>query len=212
MKKRDIITDMPKMHSPFVRKKTTDGYFVTPEIEENYEWVFIDPSVRAVEKLNGTNVSVYIEDGAITGVWNRTTRVGFFSRGRDFIIDAVLESYRRKYTDFLLDGQHFGEVIGPKIQGNSYKLNKPLWVPFSRLQEKYYYKSWGRYPKTFEAISEWLKDLMPLYGRRTKSDYVEGVVFTHQDGRMAKLRCDMYDWYEGKGHKAKKEEEKDGDF
>ena len=188
-----FIQDMPKLKSPFVRVESDAGYFVTPEIEEGYEWVFTDPSVKAVEKLNGSNVSIYIQDGAITGVWNRTTRIPFFNRGNEFIIDAVREAYSRKYTEFLADGQHFGECIGPKIQGNSYKLDKPLWVPFSRLQEKYYYKSWGKYPKTFEAISEWFEDLMPLYGRRTKSEYVEGVVFTHKDGRMAKLRVDMYD-------------------
>lgn len=212
MEKRDIITDMPKLYSPFVRKKTTDGYFVTEEIAEGFSWVFTDPTVKAVEKLNGTNVSINIQNGVIMGIWNRTTKIPFFNRGKEFIIDAIREAYSRKYTEFLADGQHFGECLGPKIQGNPYKLDKPLWVPFSRLQEKYFYKSWGRYPKTFEAISEWLKDLMPLYGRHTKSDYAEGVVFTHQDGRMAKLRCDMYDWYEGKGHKAKKEEEKDGNF
>jgi hypothetical protein len=65
------------------------------------------------------------------------------------------------------------------------------------------YKSWGKYPKDFNTISEWFKELMPLYAMR-KADskgFVEGIVFTHPDGRMAKLRRDMFDWYKGPRHK-----------
>ncbi len=195
------ICDMPKLHSPFVREKNEKGeYVVTPVIEEGYEWVFEDSEVKAVEKLHGTNVSIYIQDGVIIGIWNRTARIPFFNCGKEYIIDGVREAYKRKYTKLLLDGQHFGECIGPKINGNPYKLDKVLWVPFSRLQTNYSYKSWGKYPKTYEAISGWFKELMPLFGRRYGSDFVEGVVFTHLDGRMAKLRIDMYDWFEGRRH------------
>ena len=105
----DTIRDMPKLKSPFVREKNEKGeYVVTPKIEDGYDWVFDDPSVLAVEKLHGTNVSIHIQDGVITGVWNRTTRIPFFNRGSEYIIDGVREAYRRKYTEFLPDGQHFG--------------------------------------------------------------------------------------------------------
>ena len=30
---------------------------------------------------------------------------------------------------------------------------------------------------------------------RDRNGYVEGIVFTHPDGRMAKLRKDMFEWY-----------------
>lgn len=198
------IRDMPKLHSPFVRvKNEKNDYVVTPVIEEGYEWVFTDDSVIAVEKLHGTNVSIYIQDGVITGVWNRTARIPFFNRGKEFIIDGVREAYSRKYTEFLPDGQHFGECIGPKVNGNPYKLEKPLWVPFVKLQKNYYYKSWEKYPKTFDSISEWFKELMPLYGRKTGSTFVEGVVFTlhTEDGvKYAKLRRDMFSFYQGRRH------------
>ena len=67
------------------------------------------------------------------------------------------------------------------------------------------YTCWGKYPKTFESMSEWFKELMPLYALRTNGKdevcpFVEGIVFTHPDGRMAKLRRDMFDWYEGRRH------------
>jgi hypothetical protein len=31
--------------------------------------------------------------------------------------------------------------------------------------------------------------------------FVEGIVFTHPDGRMAKIRKDMFEWFKGKRHK-----------
>lgn len=208
----DRITDMPKLHSPFVREDNDKGeYVVTPKVEEGFEWVLEDDSVEAVEKLHGTNVSVVIENGYITSVFNRTGRVPAYNKSKQYITKAVLNSMKRKYTD-LRDGQWFGEVVGPKLQGNPYQLDKHLWIPFKKYsQEKLVYKSWGDYPKTFESISQWFKDgLIPLFYCREhgvsfqeaeEADaYCEGIVFTHPDGRMAKLRRDMFDWFKGRRH------------
>ena len=194
---------MPKLHSPFVRDKESN-YCVINEIAEGYEWVFEDESVMAVEKLHGTNVSILIEGGVLTGIWNRTERLPFFNKGKKFIIDGLLNSFERGYISMLPDGQHFGELIGPKVNGNPYKLKECLWIPFETYgQKRLKYKSWGKYPKDFENISEWFKELMPLFCRSKGDDdgFVEGVVFTHPDGRMAKLRVDMFDWYKGMRHK-----------
>jgi len=207
-----IIKDMPKLESPFVRKEIDGVYVVTPEITPGYEWVFTDPDVRAVEKLHGTNVSIIIQDGVITAIFNRTERLPFFNRGKAHIIRGLLESYERGYMEKLLDGQHFGELIGEKINGNPYKIKGNLWIPFELMPDKdLYYKSWGKYPKTFDAISEWFKTLMPLFALREHgkevmtTGFVEGIVFTHPDGRMAKLRRDMYPWFDGKRHKEQEE-------
>jgi len=202
----NIIEDMPKLLSPFVRKMDEEGnYVVTPEITPGYEWVFEDESVMAIEKLHGTNVSVIIEHGQIIAVFNRTERIPFFNKGKRHIIDAVQESYTRGYMENLLDGQWFGEVIGPKINGNPYKLEKCIWIPFATLAQKHLrYKSWGKYPKDFETLSEWFKELMPLYALmqgQKEGGFVEGIVFTHPDGRMAKLRKDMFQWFKGRRHK-----------
>ncbi len=197
------IKDMPKLESPFVREEIEGRYIVTDEIAEGYEWVFEDESVMAIEKLHGTNVSILIQDGTITGAWNRTERLPFFNKGKKHIIQALLNSFAKNYMEFLLDGQHFGEAIGPKINGNPYKLEEHLWVPFSSYGQKHLrYKSWGKYPKDFKTISEWFKELMPLFTmkRGDKEGFAEGVVFTHPDGRMAKLRKDMFEWYKGKRH------------
>jgi len=198
------ILDMPKLESPFVRKEINGNYVVTPEIAEGYEWVFNDDSVIATEKLHGTNVSIVIENGIIVSIWNRTARTPFFNKGKRFITDALLTSFERGYMDLLTDGQYFGEVIGEKVNGNPYKLSGHIWIPFNTYcKEHLAYKSWGKYPKTFDAISEWFKTLMPLFAlkRGDKEGFVEGIVFYHPDGRMAKLRRDMFGWYTGKRHK-----------
>lgn len=195
--------DMPKLESPFVRKEINGAYIVTPEITERYEWVFDDPGVLAIEKLDGTNVSIIIENGQITSIWNRTNRIPFFCKGKRHILEGLLEAHERGYCD-LPNGQWFGELIGPKVNGNPYNLDKHVWIPFSTYaREHLAYKSWGKYPKTFESISEWFKTLMPLYAMKKgdKEGFVEGVVFTHPDGRMAKLRKDMFSWWDGIRHK-----------
>ena len=197
------IRDMPKIESPFVRKEMGTNYCVIPEINPGYEWVFEDDSVMAIEKLHGTNVSIEIRDGIVVGCWNRTERLPFFNKSKKYIIEGLLNSFAKGYMEFLSDGQHFGELIGPKVNGNPYKLNEQLWIPFETFgQKRLRYKSWGKYPKTFETISEWFKELMPLYAlmkhQSKEEGFVEGIVFTHPDGRMAKLRKDMFTWYKSR--------------
>ena len=209
---------MDKLESPFIRKEIDGEYIVTPEITPGFEWVFTDDKVMAIEKLHGTNVSILIQDGIITSCWNRTERVLFFNKGKKYIIEGLLNSHEKGYMEFLSDGQHFGELLGPKVNGNPYKLSEHLWIPFETFCQKHLrYKSWGKYPKDFETISEWFKELMPLYSLMIGSGhevtaldgiktgkyegFVEGIVFTHPDGRMAKLRKDMFSWFSGRRHK-----------
>ena len=198
--------DMPKLESPFVRELIDGQYVVTDKIAEGYDWVFTDETVRAVEKLHGTNVSIQMEEGTVKSIWNRTERIPFFNKGKQHIVLGVMESYTRGYMEFLEDGQYFGELIGEKVNGNPYNITGHLWVPFKTYAwEHLHYKSWGKYPKDFSTISEWFKELMPLYtlkihGKEYDKHFVEGVVFTHPDGRMAKLRKDMFPWYGGKRH------------
>lgn len=199
-----IIKDMDKLDSPFVRKMVDGKFVVTDEIDPEYKWVFEDDTVKAIEKLHGTNVSIIIMNGKITRIFNRTGEVPFFGRSKRHIVEGIMNSFERGYCNFT-DGQYFGELIGPKLHSNPYKLEQHLWIPFSTYAaDKLYYKSWGKYPKTFEAMSEWFKDLMPLFSlsKGIKGGFVEGIVFTHHDGRMSKLRRDMFDWYSGDGHKS----------
>lgn len=203
---------MPKLHSPFTRKMVDDQYVVINEVNKGYEWVFDDNAVVATEKLDGTNVSVLIEDGIIKSIWNRTERVPFFNKGKQYIIHGIQESYSRGYLDFLGDGQHFGELIGAKVNGNRHEIKDHIFLPFdSYVKKNLVYESWNKYPKDFDSISKWFKEsLFSLYHCRIKGCHdipieqrvkPEGIVFYSPDGRMAKLRRDMFDWYEGRQHK-----------
>lgn len=205
------IVDFPKIKSPFVRETINGRYVVTPKIEEGYEWVFEDNAVRAVDKLHGTNVCVHFEGGIFKALDNRTTRIIHEpnisltgSKTTFRMIQAVINAIEMKLLDDVDTASIYGEIIGPTWNGNIHRAEQPLFVPFDRLREKYHWHSWinNHYPKTFKAISEWFKELPSLFSdRKLKRKAVgEGIVFTHPDGRMAKLRRDMFDWYEGESH------------
>mgnify|MGYP006292457971 CR=1 FL=1 len=206
------VKDMPKLHSPFKRERINGEYVVTPQIREGFEWVFENDAVIASEKLDGENVSIIVKKGRIIDVWNRENHIEPFSRNPDHhhALKGLLNSLAKGYIDDLEDGQHFGELVGLNVQGNPYELKEPLWIPLKRIHDKHSYNSWGKYPKTFETISNWFKtNLISLFyamNHRLKfSDpqvkLAEGIVFVHPDGRMAKLRRDMFEWYKGPRHK-----------
>lgn len=191
---------MPKLESPFLREGSE--YLVTDKINPGYEWVFEDEGVTCQEKLDGTNVSIVVENGQVTSVWNRENKMDLLSKNP--VMEAVRNSYEKGYCNFT-DGQYFGEAVGDRIQGNPYKLKEAIWLPYKTYFAKHLtYNTWGKYPKDFKTISEWFEHgLFPLFSasKGDKDGFVEGVVFHHPDGRMAKLRRDMFSWYQGKRHK-----------
>jgi len=205
------IKDFPKLESPFVRKlNDKNEYLATSEINEGYEWVFEgnENEVLATEKLDGTDVSIVIENGIISSIWNRTNRIPFFCKGKEFIVEAIMESFKRGYTE-LPDGQHFGEVIGEKLNGNSLKIKGHIWIPFNTYcREHLAYKSWHKYPKTFDGVSKWFSSpiseggIFSLFLRRRGIEAKpEGIVFHNlKTGQMAKLRLDMFDDFKGHRH------------
>lgn len=199
------VIDFPKIKSPFKRKLDEKGqYVVTPEIEENMEWVFEDEGVRAVDKLHGTNVCLIFEGGVLQSVDNRTTRIisspnisVSMAASDARIISGVINAIEKKWLNKDIEGRVYGELVGPLINGNLHKLDRYYFVPFEYLKSKCHWKSWieNRYSKTFESIEWWMRDLQSLFTRRMTKEVgeAEGIVFHHPDGkRMAKLRKDMY--------------------
>ena len=213
---KDNVTDMPKIHSPFKRHENSEGdYVVYDEVNEGYEWVFEEAEkVMAVEKLHGTNVSVIIDNGNITAVFNRENRVRPYSTDKQdqYITKGILNSLNKGYLE-LPDGQYYGELIGPKFHNNPHQVDQHYWIPFQRYAQKHLvYKSYGEYGTDFDSISEWFREgLFSLFHAKwhgtdleeasvSNGTFCEGVMFTHPDGRMAKLRRDMFEWYEGERH------------
>jgi len=218
------IRDMPKLESPFEREDINGVYQCVPKLKEEYAWIFTDKCL-AVDKLDGTNVSVVIQDNQIKNVYNRTTRIDLW-KAKPWFFNGVRNAIETKNfnPDMLEDGQYFGELIGPKLQGNPYKLEEARWVPFKYLKENYAYKFWQGHvvpecqgksvEEQFKIVEETFKELWSIYKRQRgiKGEVdestpfegtaaAEGIVFYNiETGAMCKLRRDMFAFYRGRRH------------
>ncbi len=110
------------------------------------------------------------------------------------------------------EGEQAGEVIGPKVQANPYKLEMHEWYPFDKAVGDLSYRSFTEHARTFDNWSSWFKDYLfsRYYTKRASKTgaqdkvFAEGIVFYNlkrkTEGKMymAKLRRDMFPWfYEG---------------
>ena len=199
--------DFPKLHSPFVRELINNEYIVTNKIDKDLAWIFED-GVRAVDKLDGTNICISIKNGHINRVFNRTTEKFIMNinqtKWEGACMEGLAKSIQKKWLNGLKDGEYYGELIGEMFNGNRHGIEGHLFVPFNYLKDNCHWNSWvqNKYPKDFNSISEWFKELPSLFNLRLKLPEIkaEGLVFHHHDGRMAKLRRDMFDWYKGERH------------
>ena len=199
----------PKVSSPFVRENNENqDYVVTDQVNDgfegnDFEWVFNDDDVVAIEKIHGTNCCVEIEQTETGLDIEAYTRYGYQPMQKvdpygpnsehHYITHAVQNSLQRGYLDRLGDGVHYGEVVGPKIHGNHYELDERLFIPFSWLKDKCSYNSWGKYPKTFGSIKRWFEnELFSLFYSQmhgadliessvSNGTFCEGVVFAKKD-------------------------------
>lgn len=195
----------PKVKSPFKRKENENrDYVVYNEINNGFEWVFENDDVIAVEKLHGTNCCVDIDYGEHGKEIRGYTRHGYRPMQEiepygpmtehHWLTRAFQNSIRRGYLDDLDEGVHYGEVVGPDFHGNAHELDENLFIPFEWLADKCAYKSWGKYPKTFDALENWFNDQLfsLFYSRMHGADldtasvsngtFCEGIIFVHPDG------------------------------
>ena len=227
MEKKNILSDFPKLYCPFIREtfkvdreqwkkhgsklmlREPKAYLVVDKINPGYEWVFDDPDTFAVEKLDGSNVKILTEDGRLSHVQNRLNVIDPLQviKGKTFIIEGIFQAIGKGYV--LKDGEQAGELLGPKLQGNPYKLSVHEWYPFEKAIKDLRYRSFDEHERTFDNWSTWFKDWLfsRLYTKRASKlglkDKVmaEGVVFYNlkrkEEGKSwrAKLRRDMFDWF-----------------
>lgn len=219
-----MIHDFRKLDSPFIRREVEGKYVCTPEIDKRYTWVWSEKCL-AVDKLDGTNVSLYFDGEGKISIYNRMNEIDIW-RGKKHFYDGVKNAFERDYLEWkkLRDTQVFGELIGPDINANPYCLTEAIWVPFSHLKEKCAFKFWGEFVKEcegksegeiFEKTSNAFKGLWSIYKRQrgikgtvdentvfdSTNMSAEGIVFYHKDtGEMCKLRRDMFTWYKGRSH------------
>lgn len=221
------MSDFPKIECPFMRKefrvnidqwkkfgpslgmRSPHAYLVVNEVNPGYEWVFEDPETFCVEKLDGTNVKILVEDGRIVSAQNRKNVIDRlrFANGQPFLLEALAKAG----VDGLIEknGEQAGEVIGPLVNKNMYDLAYHLWFPFDKAILNLTYGSFNKHARTFDNLSLWFKDFLHsrLYKKlhRMESDevvpFAEGVVFYNFRRRdenkswRAKLRRDMFEWF-----------------
>lgn len=226
----ETLTDFPKLHCPFIRQtfevdrddfrrhgrklhvRKPEVYLVVNRINPGYEWVFDDPDTFAVEKLDGTNIKIKTEEGRLVAFQNRKNVIDPLKiiSGNAHLIEGLFRSIAKGYVN--PDGEQAGELIGPKINGNPYRLDLHEWYPFHKAITDLRYRSFHEHERTFDNWSVWFKDwLHSRYFTKIASKkgtdekvFAEGVVFYNLTRRdegktwMAKLRRDMFDWfYEG---------------
>ena len=196
--------DFPKIHSPFIRKTINEKYLVTSEIDPKYKWVF-EEITFATDKIDGTNISIKVKNGKIESVYNRTNEKFIFNvqeqtKWEGACLEGIAKAIQKGWLKNFQDGYYYGELIGEIFNTNHHQLQGHLFVPFEYLRQHCFWKTWtqNKYPKDFNTISEWFKDLPSLFNQRLKLPEIkaEGLVFYNLDGtKMAKLRRDMFDWY-----------------
>lgn len=225
-----ILTDFPKIQCPFIRQTfpvdkahfkqwgsryglcVPEVYLAVDRVNPGFEWVFSGEDTIAVEKLNGTNIKIKTEKGRLVALQNRKNMIDPLQimSGKAFIIEGIFRSIGKGYVQ--ADGEQSGECIGPKVQGNPYKLDFHEWYPFEKAVGSLSYRSFHEHARTFDNWSSWFMDGLHsrLYQKiATKKGlegqvFAEGVVFYNLKRKaagqvyMAKLRRDMFDWfYEG---------------
>ncbi|MFA6572007.1 MAG: hypothetical protein WCT77_12315 [Bacteroidota bacterium] len=224
------LSDFPKLYCPFIRQtfkvnkddfrrignkfglREPEAYLAVDRINPGYEWVIDDPDTFAVEKLNGTNVKLFTEKGRLIALQNRKNIIDPLQilHGKTFIIEGIFMSIAKGYVKE--DGEQAGELIGPKLQGNPYKLSNHEWYPFEKAVGSLRYKSFDKHARSFDNWDAWFKDhLFSLYFQKratklglTDIVFAEGIILYNlrrkAEGKtwMAKLRRDMFPWfYEG---------------
>ncbi|MBI4044203.1 MAG: hypothetical protein HY392_00675 [Candidatus Diapherotrites archaeon] len=167
--------DFPKIESPFAREMVNGVYQCLPVIRLEHRWVWGGDCI-AVEKLDGTNVSVHVLDGEIKTLMNRSNMLDLWKSGKWFY-EGVRNAIERAYfaPEKFNQAQVFGELVGPKINGNPYGLKEHLWLPFEHLEGKYFFRFWQDFAKgcagktdkeIFENTSNLFKGLWSIYRRQ----------------------------------------------
>lgn len=155
---------------------------VLPEKQEDCAWVFQGEGV-ATRKYDGT--CCLVENGKLFK--RREIKKGkkipadFVLADEDEVTGKIVgwvpvnmdaaedQWYAEAFSNNLIDGTY--ELLGPKIQGNPEAYPKHILLKHSEAQ------TYPDAPREYEALANWLKN-----------KNIEGLVFHHPDGRMAKIK------------------------
>lgn len=219
----------PKLKVPYEREDKGAYTIATDEVKDDFNWVFDRADeVVAVEKVDGENIRVdFNEDGEPVAIYRRNDfhyedgervydleEISLWDEHESHYTEGIANAFGQGWTDHIPDERtsEFGELVGPKVQGNRYDLNKHYWVPFSYAHNRLEVESYGEYPTDYDTISDWFDGMLPplfyskMHGgmpfdEARKNANVEGLVFVLQtddplhEQPMAKLRRSDFPWY-----------------
>ncbi len=172
---------MQKIPTLYIRDEDNPK-FVTREVNPDCQWV-IDGEGTATEKWDGS--ACLVHDGTLYRRhrvkpgkakppgwihWNfeQPEQSG---HGWAPVTDSTADQYHREAWDYRGYADGTWELLGPSLQKNPHRLERHLlWR-----HGGYRYPD---APRTFDALREWFKIMPPM----------EGLVWHHPDGRMAKIK------------------------
>lgn len=169
---------MQKIPTMFVRDETRKGHPVTSQIKPECQWV-LDGEGIATVKLDGTNVKV--ENGELFK--RQKPKERDYDDAAYVPCDRANPADRWAFEAFAAghDGDGIYELVGPKIQGNPQEHVSHTLVrvvpPSNRVKGIDDEVRSAFYGRTFDGLRRWLE-----------AHPVEGIVFHHPDGRMAKIK------------------------
>lgn len=157
--------------------------------------------------VHNSNIKLFTNEDRLLFALNRANYLDLQSlKGKLFLNEGILEAIQRSYVES--SGEQAGELMGPKLQGNPYNLDRHLWYPFKKAFDSLSYKSFHDHDRTFDNWSSWFENHLKsiFYTKIHKTSFAaapfaEGVVFTSPSRKekglisMAKLRRDMFRWY-----------------
>lgn len=118
------------------------------------------------EKLDGASVTYYVNNGEF-GACSRNLEMkcdpknSIWKFAYDYRLEYRMKKIAKNFGDFAIQG----EFIGPGIQGNRYKLNKHMFVPFTIFDTPRYQKASFDYLQRIS--SELLLKPVPLLSQGT---------------------------------------------
>lgn len=174
---------MRKIPTIFERDWEGDRSRVTEEPTPGCEWVFAGEG-KATRKYDGT--ACMVENGLLYKRHEvregREVPVGFMQVDDDLMTGKTVgwlpvgsgpeDKWHREafaHRDHWADSTY--ELVGPKIQGNPEKYTVHTLIDHQAVP------TWD-VPRTFEGLKESLESI-----------HIEGFVFQHPDGRMAKIKA-----------------------
>ena len=176
---------MKKIPTIFVRDEN-DRHHVTGEITPGCEWVF-DGEGTASYKWDGT--CIMLDEN---GNWwaRREVKPGKAEPQNWREVDNDQITHKRMGWEPIEQASHYKafqeatkavtvpwtyELVGPKVNGNPHGLDRHSVVPHGA-------HILDDVPRTYDGLNSFLRELSQ------RETYVEGIVFRHPDGRMAKIK------------------------